>query len=56
MKESGDNLNITAGFYGGNYPSTETFVQDQSGTRFFLVRVKNREMYSHCMVMGCEFY
>ncbi|WP_343319405.1 RHS repeat domain-containing protein [Sphingobacterium multivorum] len=36
MKESGDNLNISASFYGDDFPSTEAFVEDQSGNRLFL--------------------
>lgn len=36
MKESGDNLNISASFYGDDFPSTEAFVEDQSGNRLFI--------------------
>ena len=36
MKETGDNLSINASFMGDNFPSTEAFIQDQSGTRLFL--------------------
>ena len=42
MKETGDNLSINASFMGDNFPSTEAFIQDQSGTRLFLGASKEK--------------
>ncbi len=42
MKETGDNLSVNATFMGDNFPSTEAFIQDQSGSRLFLGASKEK--------------